>query len=1788
MPGNVDERIVEMRIDNKQFESGAKTTINTLGKLDKAMHLTSDSKALDNLASKVSSFDASPMTSALEKVSSAFGSMEAAGMRVIQNLTDSIMNFATKTVRELTLGQVSEGWDKYADKTEAVQSIMAATRDQFESEAEQMEFINEQLDRMMWYTDETSYNFVDMAHNVGKFLAAGVGLGEGETIEDAFTAMMGIASWGASAGAKPAEVSRAMYNISQALSTGKMAQIDWKSIENAGMATLAFKQNVIDIAVDMGKLSTWTDTATSSLRKYYKAGIDMSQEAEDTDIMFDAKSFREQLKSGWFDNELMAEVFKRYGEFTEVLYAGVQDTGMEASELMQILDRYKSAVQSTSDEAIDWTANAREARKLGKEVEVIQDAFDWSKYVGNDKEAIEQLQQAIKGLINTQWDYSEQGFRMGQEAKTWEDTLEATKDAVSSKWMRTFQWVIGDFLEAKEFWTEITARLYEVFAAGGDVRNAILEAWHNHGGRDALFNLDEDSGPIGGFWKLLDAIESVLGPIKEAYYVIFGMDTQKAIQETGRRLAVVSRRFQIFAGKLQLSEQAQEGLSNIFGALFSGIKSVMSLFSSGAGIFGKFILAIKEIADAVLSLFADGGIENIDAVLDRISGALKSLVPNASTIQGIIERIHNRGASLREWLSGLKDDMTIIGNAVKARLIPVLEDLVARYPVVGKVINVLYDAFHKISGMITELAQKIPSLSSMPGLFSELLNNITTRIPSLSVVGENLSDIWDKLKAIFQDGFDLSRLQAMFREGLSILGNIVSAIFGDPADLKAKLKTAVNNLLTLLKEALNSVTFHDIFKAFTNALKISFVVELFSVLENVRKTLKSFREVPGSINDMFGGVTETFNELQKSLRMNTLLKVAISIGILTASLVALSKVPTEKLVPAVAAIGVLLLLMAKITKNIDNFSLFSKNNVFERGLTLKVLPTLAANVLAIAIALGVLFHAILQFKKNDVGWGDIDKVLVVLVATLGMIAGFMAFMKNIKANDVGKSFGLLVTVFAIIGRVGKIAVKLQDIPWLKLLIIFGGISLVLLAVGAMLTKMSVLEKFDGSRIIQTAGMIVGIGLAVMLIGNTIKKLGNMNFGHMLQGILGIALVLGGLYIMMSRITAMRMNPAGIIKIAGALILIALAVDILTPVMSVFGTIMSTVIGIIPWNKLSKGLSSFGQVVLKLIGLAVGLGIMAAAMYGFGAALLKFGLGAMATAGAFALVAIGIYAIAQAMSVLGDSLPRFLEGLFNTIEVIKQNGDKVVDLIGVILMAVAGAILARKLDISLAVAELIITAVYVIGKKGPEIAQAFITVFNELQQVLQDFFDPLAMFLIQAMTDLFNAVADAIEANEESLAGSITRVIKSVISLIATTIKTVLGEEGFGSMGFLEQALFMILVALTGIKLISKGMSIAEPFTKLKETIEGGAGAGGAGGLLGALSGVATWLGIIAAAAVYANHELNAQQDILRDTAFEGLESSVEGYEAAIDRTKSRIAELKEQSESGWGTYMSDQELDAQTRLLGQLEEEYEAMKTQALEAGKEVPKNTAAGIAEESGAPVEASQTVAENVVSVFDNMSAGSEASGWSYLSGWNNGFVDFWNSGVIQSNIENTIGSIIGSTYEGLDEHSPSRIAEQAGAYYIIGLAQGISGSSDLPMEAIRETTDPMVTAVENAMMQVAAVADDGFVISPTIAPVVDLSNVNSAASSMNSMFGTANIGATFSPVSMSQAKRYSDISFNTNSADVVDRMQDISAQLDILGDRIANMQIVLDSGELVGATSSRIDNSLGRIAVRRTRAN
>lgn len=186
--GNVDERIVELRINDKKFESGAKKTISVLEQLDQSLNSLGKANA--------SGFDT--VADSLDKVTSKFSIMGTVGDQIIRNLTNKAMELVyqlTRVGRELTIDQIGAGWNKYAEKTQGVQTIMAATAKDWDDQAAQMEYVNEQLDRLNWFTDETSYNFLDMVNNIGKFTSNGIQL------EQAVTAMQGIATWAAISGA---------------------------------------------------------------------------------------------------------------------------------------------------------------------------------------------------------------------------------------------------------------------------------------------------------------------------------------------------------------------------------------------------------------------------------------------------------------------------------------------------------------------------------------------------------------------------------------------------------------------------------------------------------------------------------------------------------------------------------------------------------------------------------------------------------------------------------------------------------------------------------------------------------------------------------------------------------------------------------------------------------------------------------------------------------------------------------------------------------------------------------------------------------------------------------------------------------------------------------------------------------------------------------------------------------------------------------------------------------------------------------------------------------------------------------------------------------------------------------------------------------------------------------------------------------------------------------------------------------------------------------------------------
>ena len=425
----VDSRIVELRFDNSQFETNARTSLSTLDRLKEALDFSKSKSSIYDVSSGIKSISFGPLTSGLETVTAKFSALDVVAMRVISNITDGIYNKSKDFIESVSVEQISAGWDKYAEKTEAVQTIMAATAKDWEDTGAQMEYVNAQLEKLNWFTDETSFSFTDMVNNIGKFTSNNIDL------DQSVTAMEGISTWAAVSGANINEAGRAMYNLSQAIATGSVKLMDWKSIENANMATTEFKQTAIETAESLGMLNKVSDDTWSTLE-----GHEVS-----------VTNFNQNLSDAWFTSEVLLQSLERYGGFTDELYEFMEalDTDLTTSEVLDFLDEYKEG-------SIDFE-EASEAMGI----------------------SVSELKTKFEVLSDDALTLGVKAFRAAQEAKTFGEAIDAVKDAVSTGWMNTFETLFGDYMEAKNLWTTLANDLWDIFASGGEARNALLKEAFN-------------------------------------------------------------------------------------------------------------------------------------------------------------------------------------------------------------------------------------------------------------------------------------------------------------------------------------------------------------------------------------------------------------------------------------------------------------------------------------------------------------------------------------------------------------------------------------------------------------------------------------------------------------------------------------------------------------------------------------------------------------------------------------------------------------------------------------------------------------------------------------------------------------------------------------------------------------------------------------------------------------------------------------------------------------------------------------------------------------------------------------------------------------------------------------------------------------------------------------------------------------------------------------------------------------------------------------------------------------
>ena len=242
MSKEVDQRVVEMRFDNQQFEQNVKTTMSTLDRLKAALNFKGSVQGLDAVNNAAKNNSVGLIGQAAEAVSVKFSAMEIVAMTALSNITNSAVNAGKNIANALTLEPVMTGFQEYETQINAVQTILANTS----MNGTTLEQVTAALDELNLYADKTIYNFTQMARNIGTFTAAGVEL------DPAVEAIKGIANLAALSGSNSEQASRAMYQLSQALAAGRVSLADWNSVVYAGMGGKVFQEALMDTAEAMG------------------------------------------------------------------------------------------------------------------------------------------------------------------------------------------------------------------------------------------------------------------------------------------------------------------------------------------------------------------------------------------------------------------------------------------------------------------------------------------------------------------------------------------------------------------------------------------------------------------------------------------------------------------------------------------------------------------------------------------------------------------------------------------------------------------------------------------------------------------------------------------------------------------------------------------------------------------------------------------------------------------------------------------------------------------------------------------------------------------------------------------------------------------------------------------------------------------------------------------------------------------------------------------------------------------------------------------------------------------------------------------------------------------------------------------------------------------------------------------------------------------------------------------------------------------------------------------------
>ena len=1196
MSKTVDERVVEMRFDNKQFESNVQTTMSSIDKLKEKLKFSGASKGLEELNSISKKTDLSGISKSADAVRVKFSAMQIAGATALANITNSALNAGKRIMSALTIDPIKTGFQEYETQINSVQTILANTQ----SKGSTINDVNKALDELNKYADLTIYNFTEMTRNIGTFTAAGVDL------DTSVNAIQGIANLAAVSGSNSQQASTAMYQLSQALATGTIRLMDWNSVVNAGMGGQVFQD------------------ALKETSRELNTGVDAAIKANG--------SFRESLKTGWLTSEVLTQTLKKFttsganeyvAKYTglsikavkaslknaEAQYGEADAIKMAAKELAKKSGKSEEEIKKTLEMAKTATDAATKVKTFTQLWDVMKEAAQsgWSKtwqiIVGDFEEAKDLLTPLADFFTNAIGKISDARNKLLEGAldnpftnlvKRLDKVTASTKKV--TKVMKDYGEVVdkvigGEFGTGQERWDKLTKAGYD----WAKVQNMVNEKLgngtrHTEKLSEANEDLQKSQGKtIEQLVKMSDSQLKSIGFTKSEIDAF--RELEKQSDKTGIPIKKLIKNIDQLDGRTLLINSFKnigKSIVEVFSSMSKAWKKVfppmteMQLYNIIAGLhkFSTYLKVDKEAADnfyrtfrGVFSLLKIGSTllaGPLKIGLKLFTSLLKAFNINALDLTASVgDVIYN----FSNWI-----DSTLDFTKVFKVLVPYVTGAAKAFSKFGKSIaNV--DA---VKNTIKKIREEISKLKDID--LSEVGKNIIEglkigiKIDSNSICNA-MKEIGIKIITSIKDILGIhSPSTEMIKIGEFTISGFIKGLQNGVSSLFDTIGKIVSGFIRKISDTLHNVSWSQLFSAGLSVGMLVIIKNLVDTIGKIASPLEGLGEVfKGAANvlnrsaERIGNVLKSFSKVLRAqafnIRAEGIKEIAKSIAILVGCLIALSYVPIDKLWESFKVLAAIVGVLAGMVTLVEVLSILS--SIFgARAINFGSLSIALIGISASLLLLGATVRIIggMNAEKAE---NCINGVIKIIRALCGLLATYGLLVRGNAARNIdGAGKTILKLSFSLLILVGVMKL-IAGMTWPELeKATFGMLGLLVF-----ITAFMRISTIPGREIDNVGKNLVKIAGAMLILVATAKLIASMSWGDMGKAAVGMLGLLGivALLMVISMIPGKNIDNIGnsLYKIAGSMVLLAITAKIISSMS--WGDMGKAAVGLLGLSAIIAGL-----------------------------------------------------------------------------------------------------------------------------------------------------------------------------------------------------------------------------------------------------------------------------------------------------------------------------------------------------------------------------------------------------------------------------------------------------------------------------------------------------------------------------------------------------------------------------------------------------------------------------------------